>query len=74
MVYVSNSVTDFFLSYETMVDVLIISKYFPSIGSQQPHQHSKVVVSSSENDLDKLHSHDDDDVTCDFPPRSRVPD
>ena len=67
IVYVSDSVTGFFLLYETMVHLLIINKDFPTIGSQLLHQHSKVVVSSNENDPDKLHSHDD--VTCDCPPQ-----
>ena len=72
IVYVSDSVTGFFLSYETMVDLLIINKDFPTIGSQLPHQHSEVAVSSNENDPNRLDSHKD--VTCDCPPRSRVPD
>ena len=46
IVYVSDSVTGFFLSYETMVDLLIINKDFPTVGSQLPHQHS-VAVSSN---------------------------
>ena len=56
VVYVSDSVTGFFLSYETTVNLLIINKNFPIIGSQLPHQHSEVVVSSNENDPNKLHS------------------
>ena len=62
----------FFLSYETMVDLLIINTNFPTIGSQLPHQHSEVAVSLNENYLDKLHSHDDD-ITCYCLPRSKVP-
>ena len=55
-----------------MVDLLIIKKDFPIIGSQLLHQHSKVAVSSNENDPNGLDSHED--VTCDCPPRSKVPD
>ena len=64
--------TGIFLSYETIVDILIINKDFPTNGSQLPHQHSEVAVSSNENDPNKLDSHED--VTCDCPPRSKVLD
>ena len=43
IVYVSDSVTGFFFSYESMVDLLIINKDFPTIGSQLPHQHCKLL-------------------------------
>ena len=56
-----------------MVDLLIINKDFDTTGSQLPHQHSEVVVSSNENDPKTMHSHNDD-VTCNCPPRSKVPD
>ena len=71
IVYVSDSVTGFFLSYETMVDLLIINKDFPTFGSQLPYQHSEVAVSSNENDPNGLDSYED--VTYDSPPRSKVP-
>ena len=44
IIYVSDSVTGFFLQYETMIDLLIINRDFPTIGSQLPHQHSKVIT------------------------------
>ena len=71
IVYVSNSVTGFFLSYETMVDLLITKKDVPISRSQPPHQHSEVAVSSNENEPNGLDSHED--VTCDCPPSSKVP-
>ena len=37
IIYVSDLVSRFFLSYETMVELLIINRYFPTIGSQLPH-------------------------------------
>ena len=64
--------TGFFLLYETIVDLLIIKNDFPTIVSQLPHQNSEVAVSSNENDPNGLDSHED--VTCDCPPRSKVPD
>ena len=36
--YDSDLVTGFFLSYETMVELLIINRCFPTVGSQLPHQ------------------------------------
>ena len=65
--------TGFFLSYETIVDLLIINKDFPTIGSQPPRQHSEVAICSNTDDPAKLHSQDDS-VFCDCPPRSKVPD
>ena len=56
--------TDFFLSYDTMVDLLIFDTGFPTIRSKLPHQHSEVVVSLNDNVPSKLQSHDD--VTCDY--------
>ena len=44
IIYVSDSVTWFFLSYETMVELLIINRNFPTIGSQLPRHHSKAVA------------------------------
>ena len=55
-----------------MVGLLINNKDFPIIGSQLPHQHSEVVVSSNENDVNRLYSHDDD-ITCGCPPSRQVP-
>ena len=39
-IYVSDSVTGIFLSYETIVDLLINNSDFPTIGYQLRHQHS----------------------------------
>ena len=63
------SVAEFFLSYKAMVELLIIN--FPTIGSQLPHQHSKVVANLNEKHQSKLNSHE---VTCSCPTRSKVPD
>ena len=54
-----------------MVELLIINKDFPTIGSQLPHQHSKVVANLNEKDQSKFKSHK---VTCSCPTRSKVPD
>ena len=54
-----------------MVKLLIINRDFPTIGSQLPHQHSKVVANLNEKDQSKLKSHE---VTCSCPTRSKVPD
>ena len=40
IIYISDSVPGFILSYETIVDILIISKYFHTIGSQPSCKHS----------------------------------
>ena len=40
VIYVSDSVTGIFLSYETIVDLLINNIDFPTIGYQLRHQHS----------------------------------
>ena len=71
IIYVSESVTGlvFFLSYEKMVDLLIIDRDFLTIGSQLPHQHSKVVANLNKKEQSKLNSHD---VIC--PKRSKVPE
>ena len=44
IIYVSDSVIWFFLSYEKKVELLITNRDFPTIGSQLPHHHSKVVA------------------------------
>ena len=72
--YVIDSATgvqSFFLSYETMLVILIINRDFPIIGSQLPNQHSKVVANLNEKDQSKLNLHE---VTCSCPTRSKVPD
>ena len=46
---VSDSVTVFFLLSGTMVGLLIINNYFPTIRSQLPHQYSKFVANLNEN-------------------------
>ena len=71
VIYVSNLVTGVFLSYETMVELLIINRDFPAIGSQLPHQHSKVIANLNEKDQSKINSHE---VTCSCPTRSKVSD
>ena len=43
------------------MSLLIINKDFLIIGSQLPHQHSVVIVSSNENDPDKLYSVNSED-------------
>ena len=47
----SVSVTWIFLSYKTMVELLIINRDFSTIGSQLPHQHYKVVANLNEKKI-----------------------
>ena len=54
-----------------MVELLIINRGFPTIGSQLPRQHSKVVANLNETDQFKLNSRE---VTCSFPTITKVPD
>ena len=51
-----------------MVKLLIINIDFPTIGSQLPHQHSKVIANLNKKDQSKLNT------ICSCPPRSKVPD
>ena len=79
VVYVSDSVQGFFLSYETMVDLLIINRDFPTIGAQPLTQEGQTATlsSSSEPQVGVLDSdcpnQGDDGISCECPPRSLVP-
>ena len=50
IIHDSDSVTGFFRSYKTMVELLIKNRDFSTIGSQLPHQHSKVVANLNKKD------------------------
>ena len=51
IIYVSDLIAGFFLSYETMVDLLIINRDFPTTASQLPHHHSKVVANLNDKEI-----------------------
>ena len=84
MVYVSDSVTGFFLSYDTMVDLLMINKDFPRIGScaDDSGGSSPAAVSPDHNNADgyirELNAGctepHEDKISCDCPQRSSIPD
>ena len=59
-VYISDSVNDFYLSYDTMLDLGILGRNFPSIGQFRQEQVVATMLNSS-------------DETCDCPKRSTVP-
>ena len=62
-----------FFSYETLSDILIINNDSHAIGFQLSHQHSKVAMSSNVDYPGKLRSQDDS-LTCDCSPRSKMSD
>ena len=84
MVYVSDSVTGFYLSYDTMVDLLMINKDFPRIGScaDDSGGSSPAAVSPDHNNADGyvrelnagcIDPHEDK-LSCDCAQRSSIPD
>ena len=58
--YISDSVNDFYLSYDTMLDLGILGRNFPSIGQFRQEQVAATMSNSS-------------DETCDCPKRLTVP-
>ena len=79
IVYVSDAVAGFFLSYDTMLDLSIIDEKFPQIGTCKPHvpiQDKASVYSSSVLRLLYSGCSDphDESSTCDCPQRTAVPD
>ena len=84
MVYVSDSVTGFYLSYDTMVDLLMINKDFPRIGScaDDSGGSSPAAVSPDHNKADgyirELNAGctdpHEDKISCDCAQRSSIPD
>ncbi len=84
MVYVSDSVVGFYLSYDTMVDLLIINRHFPRIGScakdsdgsspalaPQDHNNTDGYVRALNAGCTDPH---EDETSCDCPQRSSIPD
>ena len=49
-VYVSDTVSDFFLSYDTMVDLKILSRNFPTIGEKLGNNESKCIATNRASD------------------------
>ncbi|XP_035829370.1 uncharacterized protein LOC118478945 [Aplysia californica] len=90
MVYVSDSVSGFFLSYDTMIDLGIIDKHFPTIGgcdSDSATDFRDSPISSGQHQCSNKVNHarslnagcTDQQVTegslsCSCPQRSSVPD
>lgn len=70
MVYVSPSVTGFYLSYETMIDLGIINNEFPSVGSVF---HADVSGLETNEVLSPSLVNGDIDKICDCPERGSVP-
>ena len=50
IIYVSDLIAGFFLSYEIIVDLLITNS-FPTTVSQLPHHHSKVVANLNDKEI-----------------------
>ena len=83
-VIVSDSVRGFYLSYKTMIDLMIIDKHFPIIGncirsSNVPldvcSSGSAIPIDASIRALSSGCGHPHDDlVTCDCPQRTSVPE
>lgn len=84
MVYVSDSVVGFYLSYDTMVDLLMINRDFPRIGScaENSADSSPVETCQANSNIDgyvrELNAGCADPhgetAPCDCPQRSSVPD
>ena len=70
IVYVSDSVTGFFLSYATMVDLLIVNKSFPVVGGC-----SNLAASTEELTVNAVQTTcaEEGDTPCDCPRRTDVP-
>ena len=60
-VYISDSCNDFYLSYDTMLDLGILGRNFPSIGQFRQEQVAAIMSNNS-------------DETCHCPKRSNVPE
>jgi hypothetical protein len=83
MVYVSDSVRGLYLSYDTMVDLLIIDSQFPTIGSCARSSNMPTSAAPQGRNTDTCHvrtlfagcAHPHDDrPSCDCPQRSATPD
>lgn len=82
LVFVSDSISGFYLSCNTMIDLNIIDKKFPVIGSCPTNSNKSFMTGSKENKKDVSiralssgcgHPHDDL-ITCKCPQRTMVPD
>ena len=71
IVYVSDSVEGFFLSYDTMVDLLMLNRNFPTIGAcKQAEPNSSVNAQSVETDCPQSTN---ESLECGCPKRTKVP-
>lgn len=83
IVYVSDSVSDFYLSYDTMKSLGIINQTFPTIGSYgncsekarfTPHDNNpKYVRSTTDGPVQRSTPHSDATLQCSCPLRTDVP-
>ena len=82
-IYVSDSVSGFYLSYDTMVDLLILDSTFPTIGSCNPtNRTNESSPGHIPSKVDKLSCHavqlgstdtQEDSTQCNCPQRCAVP-
>ena len=70
-IYVSDMVTGFFLSYDTMVDLLILSRKFPTIGECPQGRES--CVATNQSLPDECPTVCTEGTPCECPQRSSVP-